>query len=171
MTGREEIPCERARPLAARLPPEAPNPRPARAPHTPVRPQQNQVREHSRSNSESEATQIRTTEQSQPVGQGNSIRLRPVPPWPRPEPPCDREEKALSWAAPCLPAKAPQDPLAPHPAWGGAGGPPPPSGPGGDRRWERTHQEKPRARTGFKVKALQIKKDRVCVLETGSWTD
>lgn len=58
MPGHEEILCERARPLTAHLPPEAPNPRPARAPHTPVCPQRNQVREHSRSNSESEVTQI-----------------------------------------------------------------------------------------------------------------
>lgn len=26
------------------------------------------------------------------------------------------------WKGPCLPAKAPWDLLAPHPAWGGAGG-------------------------------------------------
>lgn len=38
MTGHEKILCARAWPLTAHLPPEAPNPRPAHAPHTPVDP-------------------------------------------------------------------------------------------------------------------------------------
>lgn len=48
-------------------------------------------------------TQICTAEQSQHVGQGNSIQLcsgAPVA-----EQPCDREERTLSWVQPCLLAK------------------------------------------------------------------